>query len=428
MTPCTDQTPRIAVAGGGPGGLLCARVLQRRGIPVTVYEADAAVDARDAGGTLDLHADTGQIAIEEAGLTSKFFALARHEGQAKARRDHHGTLLAAFAPQADDDAAPEIDRGQLRRLLVESLDPGTVRWGHRLREAVPLDGGRHRLTFANGATDDVDLLIGADGVWSKVRPLLTDATPRYTGVSYVECRYDDVDRRHPEVGALVGDGHLFSGDGAGRAIILQRNSGGVVRGYVMFTAALEWAEEAGVDPGDRDGVRRHLLKRFAGWDPTMRRLVAEIDGEYRNRPLWVLPAPLTWASRSGVTLLGDAAHTMAPFGGFGVNLALLDGAELALALADGDSLDSALSRYEGTMFARGGRLAVQANQALTRFFDGPFTAATAPDTEAEHRAYEAGARALASRNAEGDDHRRRDLGVVRGGAAGGARPAAGEAP
>jgi 2-polyprenyl-6-methoxyphenol hydroxylase-like FAD-dependent oxidoreductase len=208
-------TPRIAIVGAGPGGLLCARVLQRRGIEVAVYDADTSVDARDAGGTLDLKADSGQIALEDAGLLAEFRALARPEGQAKSRLDQHGTVLTAYVPEEDDEAATEIDRGQLRRLLAEHLATGTVRWGHRLRTATPLGDGVHRLEFDDGTVTETDLLIGADGAWSRVRPLLTDATPAYTGVSFLDVRFDDVDHRHPRIAELVGDGHMFATDDAG---------------------------------------------------------------------------------------------------------------------------------------------------------------------------------------------------------------------
>lgn len=163
-----NETPRIAIVGGGPGGLLAAHVLHGHGIAATVYDADTAVDARDPGGTLDLHADSGQIALEDAGLLAAFHALARAEGQAVTRRDHHGTLLKEFAPADDDTAAPEIDRGQLRIMLHERLAPGTVRWGHKLTD-LTTENDVHRLHFANGSTVDAEVVIGADGTWSKVR-------------------------------------------------------------------------------------------------------------------------------------------------------------------------------------------------------------------------------------------------------------------
>lgn len=388
----TFNNRRIAIIGAGPGGLLCARVLQGHGIAVTVYDADTTVASRDGGGTLDLHADTGQIALEDAGLMEAFNALARVEGQAKSSRDHHGTVLAAFTPHADDTAAPEIDRGQLRSMLATHVRRGTVRWGHKLTSATPLGNGQHRLQFANGATDEVDLLIGADGAWSKVRPLLSDATPHYTGVSFLDARYTNVDVRHPHVAQLVGDGHMFSRDGDGHGILLQRNSDGVVRGYIGMRTDVDWYRTANVDLADPAAVRAYLLHEFRDWADAMLRLITEVDSAYVNRPLYALPAPLTWHHVPGVTLFGDAAHLMAPFGGFGVNLAMLDGAELAHALHEEPTIDVAITRYEQVMLPRADTLAVGANGGLARFFADDASnpnnvAASGPDHKAEHEQY-----------------------------------------
>ncbi|MFE9581020.1 FAD-dependent oxidoreductase [Nocardia sp. NPDC006044] len=383
-------TPRIAIIGGGPAGLMCARILQGHNIQPAVYDADAAVDSRDPGGTLDLHADSGQIALEDAGLMDAFRSLARVEGQAKSRRDQHGTVLAQFIPVEGDEAAPEIDRGQLRTMLYEHLRPGTVRWEHQLTQAIPLGDGTHRLEFANGVSTEVDLVVGADGAWSKIRPLLTDAKPQYLGVCFLDARFDDVDSRHPEVAAIVGDGHMFSTDGDGRAVIVQRNSNGVVRGYIAFRAELDWYVTAGVDITDRAAVRCYLLREFDGWSPAMRPLITDNDSDYVQRSFWALPAPLTWHQVPGVTLIGDAAHLMAPFGGHGANLALLDGAELGRAIAKENTLDDAIARYETPMFARSGELAAGSNAALTKFFattpaDAPHLP---PDHAREHQNYQ----------------------------------------
>ena len=390
------EARRIAIIGAGPGGLLCARVLQNHGIAVTIYDADATVDARYPGGTLDLHADSGQIALEDAGLMAAFTALARVEGQAKSNRDHHGTVLAAFTPEQEDTAAPEIDRGQLRSMLAAHLQQGTVQWGHKLTAAIALGNGQHRLQFANGLTDNVDLLIGGDGAWSKVRSLLSDATPQYTGVSFLDARYTNVDVQHPHVAQLVGDGHMFSRDGDGRGILLQRNSDGVARGYIGMRTNVDWYRTANVDLDDAAAVRAYLLHAFRHWAAAMLRLIAEVDSAYVNRPLYALPAPLTWRHVPGVTLLGDAAHLMAPFGGFGVNLAMLDGAELARTLHEQPTIDAAIRKYERAMLPRAGKLAVGANGGLARFFatgaSNPATApGSVPDHQAEHEQYRAAA-------------------------------------
>jgi len=378
---------RIVIVGAGPGGLMCARVLQGYGIDVAVYDADASVDARDPGGTLDLHADSGQIAIEDAGLTDECNALARPEGQAKGRLDHRGNLLAAFVPDEDDCAAPEIDRGQLRAMLVAHVKSGTVRWGHRLIAATALGDGTYCLRFANGVTVEADLVIGADGAWSRVRPLVSDAVPYYTGISFLDVRFDDVDNRHPRIVKLVGDGHMFA-NGDGRAIIGQRNSNGYVRGYVAMRADADWYDKAGVDIDDPDAVRQYLLTEFGTWADELLPFVTDTDGGYINRAIYALPTPLTWEHAPGVTLLGDAAHVMAPFGGFGVNLAMLDGAELARAIAGEATIDAAITRYEATMLPRSGEHAVGANAALDRFFaPGDADPTHIPDHQAEHQRY-----------------------------------------
>ncbi|MFC0438715.1 NAD(P)/FAD-dependent oxidoreductase [Kutzneria buriramensis] len=362
----------IAVIGAGPAGLTCALALQKHGIDVTVYDADASLDARDEGGTLDLHADSGQIALEDVGLLAEFTELARPESQANRRLDHHGTVLKEFVPTGDDNAAPEIDRGQLRALLASHVR--SVRWGHKL---VSVAAGC--LEFANGTSVSADLVVGADGAWSRVRTVVSDATPVYSGVTHVEVRFDDVDRRHPEIAELVGPGHMFANNGAGRAIILQRNSNGHIRGYIGLRVGL--------------GEPIDLRTAFDDWAEPFQRVIRE-GSAFINRPLHVLPAPLTWPHTPGVTLLGDAAHLMSPFGGNGANLAMLDGAELGRAIAEERDLDVAIRRYEKDMLPRSGELAVAANQALDRFYS---TGSHIPDHQLEHDRYRAAAAEYRSR-------------------------------
>lgn len=293
-------------------------------------------------------------------------------------------MLATFTPDEHDTAASEIDRGQLRALIAEHVNPNTVRWGHKLEAATPQGGGRHRLEFTNGTTDEVDLVIGADGAWSRIRQLVSEAVPTYSGISLLDVTFDDVDRHHPDIAALVGDGHMFATSGTGQAIIGQRNSNGRVHGFIGMRVPLNWADQAGIDTNDTEAIRQFLQAEFADWSKDLLPFITE-SARFANRPLHALPTPLTWPSTPGVTLLGDAAHLMSPFGGFGVNLALLDGAELARALAEETTVDTAITRYEATMLPRANELAAGANDALDRFFSPTaLDPATIPNPRAEH--------------------------------------------
>ena len=350
MNSVAPAQARISIIGAGPGGLTCARILQQRGIAVAVYDRDPGPDARNQGGTLDLHADNGQIALREAGLLEEFFKLARPEGQEMRQIDPTGTITSQRIPEADELFKPEIDRGQLRDLLLSSLQPGTVRWGQALdTSSGPADGPRE-LRFTDGTTIQTDLVIGADGAFSRVRPALSPAVPEYTGVSFLEARFADVDNRHPDLAELIGPGGAHAADGD-RALFAQRNSGNHIRVYIIRRVPVDWISQGGLTAADTDAIRAVLLDDYAHWSPRLRQVITDNDGLYVDRPIFALPVPHTWEHNPTVTLLGDAAHLMPPLG-VGVNLAMLDASELALALADSATVDDAIRTYEKTMLPR----------------------------------------------------------------------------
>ncbi|GLX05291.1 monooxygenase [Microbispora sp. NBRC 16548] len=363
--------------GGGPAGLTFARVLHRHDHPVTVLERDSAPDARPPGGTLDLHENLGQLALDKAGLLAEFQALSRPEGQAMRILDPDGTVLRDWQPRPDDRANPEIDRGQLRDLLLGPLD---VQWGRGVTEVVPGTRDGVLVRFADGRQETFDLVVGADGAWSRVRPAVSSATPHYTGVTSVETSLDDVDTRHPDLARLIGDGAMAV-YGVNRNLVAQRNSGGHVKVYAQFRAPLDWHTnldrhmglnrraglDAGLDLADVEAVRSSLLALFDGWAAPVLDLLRH-GTAFVHRPLYVLPAPHTWTHVAGVTLLGDAAHLMPPLG-VGANLAMLEGAELAesVAVATGPGdLDEAVRAFEEQMWARAGKWAKMTTAGLER--------------------------------------------------------------
>lgn len=365
----TPARARIGIIGAGPGGLTCARVLQRHGIAVTVYDRDPDADSRDQGGSLDLHEEDGQLALREAGLLAEFFALARPESQEMRHIDPAGRLLSHHLPADGETASPEIDRGQLRDLLLRSLDAGTVQWGRTLESVGgPADGPR-TLTFTDGSTVETDLVIGADGAHSRVRAAVSTATPRYTGVGFLEAWFDDMESAHPELSELVGKGNAHLADGE-RGLFAQRNSGDHMRVYIMRRVPLDWVAANGLHPEDTNGIRAHLLSEYAGWSPRTLRMLTDNDGAYVDRPLFALPVPHTWQHSPGVTLLGDAAHLMPPLG-VGVNLAMLDACELALALVRAATVDDAVHSYEKSMLPRSAEIAAMLDGAAGSLLSMP---------------------------------------------------------
>ncbi|MEV6839077.1 NAD(P)/FAD-dependent oxidoreductase [Streptomyces sp. NPDC051133] len=356
------RDPRIAIVGAGLGGLTCARILQQHGRSVTVFEREASADARPQGGTLDMHTDTGQAALAAAGLLDRFHALARPEGDEWRVLDFATAALLAQQGPSDDGGKPEIDRGQLRGLLLDSLADGTVEWNRAVSGVTPLTDGTCRLLFGDGTAEGFDLVVGADGAWSRVRPALTHATPRYTGVTFVETGFDHCDSRHRDLARLVGNGSMLA-KGTGRTLVAQRNSDGHIRAYIAFRAPQDWHAAAGIDLDDQQAVRTHLLRKFDGWDESLRYILRNSDNGFTNRSLFVLPVPHTWEHVPGITLLGDAAHLMPPVG-LGANLAMLDGSDLAHALVTEPNVDDAVRAYESIMLPRSIEAATGSAQGL----------------------------------------------------------------
>jgi 2-polyprenyl-6-methoxyphenol hydroxylase-like FAD-dependent oxidoreductase len=360
--------PRIAIVGAGLGGLVLARILRRHGVPSIVYELDAGPDARRQGGLLDLHVESGQRALHDAGLFEQFRTNTLPQGEHVRVMDKAGRVFIDRGPEEGGEGLrPEIERTVLRNLLLASLPPGAVAWDHKLTAVERAEGGGFHLAFSDGRTAWADLLVGADGAWSRVRSLVSAAVPEYVGITYLEFELTDTATRHPELARLVGTGSLF-------ALSDNKNIGGHGGGHLHLGAGLrvpeDWVRSSGVDWADPDAARAALLTEFADWCEGLKDLIRHCDDRITPRLIHALPVGHSWSRAPGVTLLGDAAHLMSPFAGEGANAAMLDAAVLAgLLLEHEDDVETALAGYEADMFPRAAEAARQSALGLDMIFN-----------------------------------------------------------
>ena len=222
--------------------------------------------------------------------------------------DQHGEVLAEVPDEGSSDR-PEALRGEIRRILLESLPAGTVRWGKKLVGATALGAGGHHLRFADSSTVSADILLSADGTWSKVLSLLSEEMPTYSGMSYVETFLNDVDDRHPATAKAFGNGAIYALV-PGKGFLAHREVGNAIHTYVVLHRTVEWFNE--IDFIDATATKAQIVAEFDGWAPELTALITDGDSAPVLRSIYELPDRNHWARVPGVTLVGDAAHMTVP--------------------------------------------------------------------------------------------------------------------
>ncbi|MCH8620505.1 NAD(P)/FAD-dependent oxidoreductase [Undibacterium sp. TS12] len=343
----------IAIIGGGPGGLTLARLLQIQGASVRVYERDASRDVRVQGATLDLHAESGLRALQAAGLIADFRVSYRPDAGRFRLMDKHARIIADQHAQTDySEDRPEIDRGPLRDILLNSLEAGTVVWNSQFKAMQPKGAG-WQIGFYNGDTVYADIVIGADGANSRVRPYLTTIKPVFAGLTAIEGAVCDAQENAPGLHALLKAGKIFA-FGDDKSLILSAKGDGSISFYAGFRSGENWQQQCGIDFADVRQVQDWFMTDFPGWHTVWHELVTQASYPLIVRPQYSMPTGLPWPSQPNLSLLGDAAHLMPPYAGEGVNMAMQDALELSICLGGLQYPDATtvIAGYEQAMRAR----------------------------------------------------------------------------
>lgn len=344
------KNKKIAIIGAGPAGLTIARLLQQKGVDVTVFERDKDAQTRISGGTLDLHKGSGQDAMKAAGLLENYYAIANAMGRTVA--DEQGKILFSKKPTAEDQYDnPEINRNDLRKLLLDSVTSNTVVWDRKFID-LKEENGKWLLQFDDGNNATADFVIGANGGMSKARKYVTDAEIEYTGTLMIQGEVPKAEISCPDFYQLCDDNILMTA-GKGNLLVANPMNGNILTYNVIFKKPKEWDLENGLNFQDTASVIRFLSDRFLNWHEFYRQLFHATSSfvlwSTRKIPLdkpWKKNRPLP------ITLIGDAAHIMPPFAGQGANSGLLDALILSNNLTNGkfETIETAINDYEEKMF------------------------------------------------------------------------------
>lgn len=376
------MTPNISIIGAGPSGIVLASLFHRHQIPFTIYDLRSRPSpslVNIPSGSLDLHVESGQLALSECGLLEAFRSLTTECSEEHIICDRYGDIK--FEDSGHGGNRPEISRNSLIELLLSSLPEDVIKWEHKVQSISPHPANTEQqiITFQDGSSHTCDFVIGADGAWSKVRPLLSDVKPFFSGVHWMTLTIPNVTERFPEMAKMVGTG-TFWALGGKILVMTQRGSIDFVRIYVaIYNEDVDYCNNIALSSPDVEHMRKKLLDGsglLVDFGQGIKDLVAKGLDEEENAQfsqMYMLPTDHTWEHKPSVTLVGDAAHLMTPFAGEGVNSAMLDALELAqgiiVAVKNETSISDAVKEYEMKMFVRARENAEETVTNMKKIFE-----------------------------------------------------------
>jgi salicylate hydroxylase len=331
----TETGLKVVVIGGGIGGLFTANALVARGFAVSVYEQAPHLSEVGAGVFLTPNS-VRQLQRVSLGPAIERFGARVGLGSQYLRHDGAPIAPVQVTDSAGWNATFGMHRADFVEILANAPPSDVVHTGHRCT-GCEQSGDVARVSFANGAVAEADVVIAADGIHSEIRQQVTPPShPVFSG----SVAYRGVIPHHRIAGWPTQSWLMWLGKGK-HFLTFPLRAGQLIN-YVGFVPADEEMKESWSAPGDPDVLRRE----FAGWDPRIETLLSEVAATFR----WALydrePLP-TW-SRGRLTLLGDAAHPMLPHLGQGANQSIEDGMALAtiLSRAERNTVATALLAYE----------------------------------------------------------------------------------
>ena len=337
----SNENLRVAIAGGGIGGMAAANALVRRGIDVKVYEQAPQLGEIGAG---VLMTPNSLRLLERMGMGPALAKVGAPIGEGSQYYRADGTIVAPILTTDSSgwNGMYGMHRADLLSALADALPTEAVVTGHKCMSFGQDDHGAW-LTFDNGETAEADIVIAADGIQSVLQKYVVEPSPPLHSGS-VAYRGLIPSERIPSWPS--GISQLWMGEGK-HFLVYPVRSGSLIN-YVGFVPSDEQTGESWSAPGDADTLR----SAFSGWDPRIEELLAQVEttywwGLYDREPL------ATW-TQGRLTLLGDAAHPMLPHLGQGANQSVEDGVALAVVLAgtDKDQAPAALEAYEGLRRSR----------------------------------------------------------------------------